>query len=136
MYDQETQRESLDLLPLHSSQHDLVLRRQGQTSSQQENFMFVSHQTRICSPAELDCVREIKVGGDECLELCQGTVLDVDRISSTLNKEALAEMIAQYERFKYPQYDNIMFPPAMTGNLEHGQFDFNFLYQNWSLAAS
>ena len=96
LYDQETQRESLDLLPLHSSQHDLILWRQGQTSSQQENFMFVSHQTRICSPAELDCVREIKVGSDECLELCQGTVLDVGRISSALNKEALAEMIAQY----------------------------------------
>ena len=72
-------------------------------------------QTRTCSSIELDCVNEQNIDGDDCLEHCEGTIVDVVKLSSSLNKEALAEIISDYERFKYPYSANLTYPEEMKG---------------------
>ena len=79
-------------------------------------------QTKICSPAELDCVAQIDVAAEDCLEHCAGLVVDVGKLPSGLNQEALAKIISDYEKFKYPFYSNLTYPVAMKGNEKNIKF--------------
>ena len=63
----------------------------------------------------MDCVAEQNIDADNCLEHCEGTIVDVVKLSSSLNKEALAEIISDYERFKYPYSANLTYPEEMKG---------------------
>ena len=73
-------------------------------------------QTKICSPTELDCVAQIEVAAEDCLEHCEGLVVDVGKLHSGLNQEELAEIISDYEKFKYPFFSNLTYPITMKGN--------------------
>ena len=73
-------------------------------------------QTKICSSAELDCVAQIDVAAEDCLEHCEGLVVDVGKLPSGLNQEALAEIISDYEKFKYPFFSDLTYPVSMKGN--------------------
>ena len=70
---------------------------------------------RVCSPLELDSIAGLTVGGEECLERCQGPIIDVEREPSLKNEEALAGLLAKYENIKYPQHNNVTYPSAMKG---------------------
>ena len=71
---------------------------------------------RVCSPLELDSVAGVTVGGgEECLERCEGPIVDVERLPSTKNEEGLAGLLALYENIKYPHHKNIRYPTAMKG---------------------
>ena len=79
---------------------------------------------RVCSPLELDSIAGLTVGGEECLERCQGPIVDVERLPSLKNEEALAGLLSQYENIKYPHHNNITYPFAMKG--EGGNKDLGF----------
>ena len=70
---------------------------------------------RLCSPSELDGAAGVTIGGEECLERCQGPIIDVEREPSLKNEEAVAGLVAQYENIKYPHHNNITLPFAMKG---------------------
>ena len=70
---------------------------------------------KTCSTTELDCVAGLEVAEDQCLENCEGIIVDVGRLQS--EKEGLAEMISDYENFKYPHSANLSYPSTMKGNL-------------------
>ena len=81
-------------------------------------------QLRLCSPLELDNIAGITGGAGECLERCQGPIVDVERLPSLKNEEALAGLLSQYENIKYPHHNNITYPFAMKG--EGGNKDLGF----------
>ena len=70
---------------------------------------------RLCSSPELDSIAGLTVGGEECLERCEGPIVDVERLPSTKNEEGLAGLLALYENIKYPHHNNISYPTAMKG---------------------
>ena len=67
--------------------------------------------TPTCTPAGLDCVAGLEVPPAQCLESCEGPVVDAGRLQS--QREALAEIISDYENFKYPP--NLTYPTTMKG---------------------
>ena len=71
--------------------------------------MFI--QTKTCSNTELDCIADLEIAADDCLENCEGIIVDVSRLHS--EKEGLAEIISDYEKFKYPY--NLTYPRTMKG---------------------
>ena len=73
----------------------------------------------MCSPPELDSIAGLAVGGEECLERCQGPIVDVERLPSVKNEEALAGLLSQYENIKYPHHNNITYPFAMKGGVNN-----------------
>ena len=73
-------------------------------------------QMRTCSPQDLDCVHNVSVDGDTCLERCQGTIADVIKLNNPVNVEALQETLQQYERYKLPHSVNLTYPSSMKGN--------------------
>ena len=70
--------------------------------------------TKTCSSTELDCIADLEIATDDCLENCEGIIVDVGRLQS--EKEDLAEMISDYEKFKYPHSANLTYPSTMKGN--------------------
>ena len=71
-------------------------------------------QTKTCSTTELDCIADLGIAADDCLENCEGIIVDVSRLHS--EKEELDEIISDYEEFKYPHSANLTYPKRMKGN--------------------
>ena len=63
----------------------------------------------------MDCVSDQDIDGDNCLEHCDGPIVDVVKLSSSLNEDALAEIISDYEKFKYPYSANLTYTEEMKG---------------------
>ena len=83
--------------------------------------MQVTHERTIqktCSSTELDCVSEQDIEADDCLENCEGPIVEVFKLSSSLNEQGLAKIISDYERFKYPYSSNLTYPVEMNGKVE------------------
>ena len=53
------------------------------------------------------------VGEADCLEQCEGTVMDVLKVDGERDLEGMAKFIEDYERYKYPDWDNITYPEGM-----------------------
>ena len=66
---------------------------------------------------------EVTVGGEECLERCEGSIVDVERLPSIKNEEGLAGLLALYENIKYPHHNNISYPTAMRGEVDDDDDD-------------
>ena len=59
----------------------------------------------ICSAQDLDCVNQIVVDTEDCLEQCEGTIVDYSKISSIPNEEGWTNVLHQYEEHKH--YEDI-----------------------------
>ena len=66
----------------------------------------------------MDCVVDQYIEADNCLEHCEGTIVDVVKLSSSLNELELAGIISDYEKFKYPYSGNLTYPVKMNGKVE------------------
>ena len=85
-------------------------------------------QLRLCSPPELDNIAGITGGAGECLERCQGPIVDVERLPSLKNEEALAGLLSQYENIKYPLKNNITYPFAMKGGKDERELECSVIF--------
>ena len=73
------------------------------------------HQVPLCSASDLHCVERQTAGKDSCLERCQGTLLEVERLETSKDEEGLAQIMADYEEFKNPDNLQLVYPNAMRG---------------------
>ena len=67
----------------------------------------------VCTPVGLDCVQEVRVEEDDCVERCQGTIMDAVRFNSKRDMEGTRLFQNEYEKYKFPY--NISYPSAMAG---------------------
>ena len=44
---------------------------------------------------------------EECPELCEGTITEVETLTSARTGEGWDTVLAEYEKYKYPYYHNI-----------------------------
>ena len=73
-------------------------------------------QVPLCSPKDLDCVNKIKVRNEECLERCEGTIMDVERVDTELDTEGLAQLMKDYDQYyKNKDFSQIVLPDIMKG---------------------
>ena len=72
------------------------------------NFDWNDQQIRTCSPEDLDCVESLSaVDTEDCLERCEGTIMDVTRLSSVREETVMDSFIREYELYKHQQYNNL-----------------------------
>ena len=69
----------------------------------------------MCGPPGVDCVEAVEVPEEECPELCEGTITQVETLASPRSEEGWGPVLAQYEKYKYPHSDNITLPWPMKG---------------------
>ena len=68
------------------------------------------------------------VGEADCLEQCEGTVVDVQRLDGVRDEEGMAKFIRDYERYKYPDWDNLTYPEGMKSKRLFVFIIYIFLY--------
>ena len=72
---------------------------------------------RICSPSQLECVEGVQVDQeDQCLENCQGTIVEVQKVNSFINQDSLTQYLADLEKYKFPEGTNLSFLYDMKSN--------------------
>ena len=69
----------------------------------------------MCGPPGLDCVEAVVVPEEECPELCEGTITELETLSSPRPEEGWDPVLAEYEKYKYQHSDNITLPWGMKG---------------------
>ena len=67
------------------------------------------------------------VGEADCLEQCEGTVMDVLKVNGERDLEGMAKFIEDYERYKYPDWDNITYPEGMKSKKLFVSIIYTFL---------
>ena len=70
----------------------------------------------ICSSKQLDCVNSLVVDTQDCLEHCEGTIADVNKLNNVKNEDGLKKMIEDYEIFKFSDSANLSYPKNGHGN--------------------
>ena len=67
-----------------------------------------SYQIRTCSPEDLDCVETLPaVDTEDCLERCEGTIMDVTKMGSVREETLMASFTKEYQLYKHQQSDNL-----------------------------
>ena len=61
-------------------------------------------------------MRELKVDAKNCLEHCEGSIVDVNKLSHSINFEAIQTIVQEYENYKRSDSLNLTFPSSMEGN--------------------
>ena len=73
-------------------------------------------QSDPCTPSQLDCVESVTVGREECLERCQGIILEAETLPTSLrDDDGLAQFLADYENYKNPNFSKFDYPDAISG---------------------
>ena len=64
----------------------------------------------------MDCVNSLDVDTEGCLERCEGTIADVDRLNIDKNEAGLETLLRDYERFKLSVF-NLTYPSVGHGTV-------------------
>ena len=78
-------------------------------------------QSPVCGPSGLACVEAVMAGRvpeEECLERCEGTITEVEKLHSARSEEGWDLVLAEYEKYKYPHSPNISLPFGMKKGKE------------------
>ena len=68
---------------------------------------------RTCSSEDLACVERLSAGEREaedtgdCLERCEGTIVEVTKLESAREETVMDSFIREYQRYKHPLSDNL-----------------------------
>ena len=63
---------------------------------------------RTCSSEDLACVERFSPEDTEdCLERCEGTIVDVTKLGTVKEEEVLARFITEYEQYKHHLSPNL-----------------------------
>ena len=54
---------------------------------------------------------------EDCLELCEGTIADVDRLNIDKNEDGLKTILQDYERYKFSESINLTYPSVGHGTI-------------------
>ena len=60
-------------------------------------------------------MEKIGVPEEECLEKCEGFIMEAEKTETIREEEVLAEFLTDYENYKFPDGSNISFPHSMRG---------------------
>ena len=59
-------------------------------------------------------MEKIGVPEEECLEKCEGLIMEAEKTETIREEEVLAEFLTDYENYKFPDGSNLSFPQSMT----------------------
>ena len=67
-----------------------------------------SYQIRTCNSVDLVCVESLPaVNTEDCLELCEGTIVDVTKLASVREETVMDSFIREYELYKHLHSNNL-----------------------------
>ena len=76
-----------------------------------------SSQVRVCSPKDLDCLESIQTAGSDCLERCDGLIVDALDQNKAKDNSKIENLLADYENYKFPNKSTVPFPYSLHGKM-------------------
>ena len=74
-------------------------------------------QVSICSSEDLDCVESVKIDSNDCLERCDGIIVDAIDENKPKDNSKIKQILAQYENYKFPNKSEVPFPFSLNGKI-------------------
>ena len=78
--------------------------------------MFYS-QVAVCSSEHLDCVESVKIDNKECIERCDGIIVDAINQNRPKDNSKIEQLLADYENYKFPNKTDVPFPYKLSGKI-------------------
>ena len=68
------------------------------------NIMPFEHNSKVavCSSEDLDCVESIQIDSNDCIERCDGIIVDAINQNKPKDLSKIGELLKDYENYKFP----------------------------------
>ena len=76
--------------------------------------MFCS-KVAVCSSEDLDCVEAVKIESKECIERCDGIIVDAINQNKPKDNSKIKQLLNEYENYKFPNKTDVPFPFSLNG---------------------
>ena len=61
----------------------------------------------VCSSEDLDCVESIQIDSNDCIERCDGIIVDSYKENKQNDLSRIKELLVEYENYKLPNKSEI-----------------------------
>ena len=78
--------------------------------------MFCS-KVAVCSSEDLDCVESVKIDSKECIERCDGIIVDAINQNKPKDNSKIKQLLNEYENYKFPNKTDVPFPFSLNGKI-------------------
>ena len=67
----------------------------------------------VCSSEDLDCVESIKIDSNDCIERCDGIIVDAYKQNKQKDYSKIQNLLKDYENYKFPNNTDVPFPSSL-----------------------
>ena len=75
----------------------------------------ISSKVSVCSSEDLDCVESIQIDSNDCIERCDGIIVDAINQNKPKDNSKIQELLMEYENHKFPNNTDVPFPFSLNG---------------------
>ena len=72
-------------------------------------------QVAVCSSEDLECVESVKINRKECIERCDGIIVDAINQNKQKDNSKIEQLLVEYENYKFPNKNDVPFPFSLNG---------------------
>ena len=69
----------------------------------------------MCGPKDLDCVESVQTVGGDCIERCDGLIVDANNQNKLKDNTKLDKLLTEYEDYKFPNKSSVPIPYFLNG---------------------
>ena len=67
----------------------------------------------VCSSEDLDCVESIQIDSNDCIERCDGIIVDAYKQNKQKDYSKIQNLLKDYENYKFPNNTDVPFPSSL-----------------------
>ena len=71
----------------------------------------------VCSSEDLDCVESVEINSKECIERCDGIIVDAINQNKPKDNSKIEQLLIEYENYKFPNKSDVPFPFSLNGKI-------------------
>ena len=71
----------------------------------------------VCSSEDLDCVESVEIDSKECIERCDGIIVDAINQNKPKDNSKIEQLLKEYENYKFPNKTYVPFPFSLNGKI-------------------
>ena len=71
----------------------------------------------VCSSEDLECVESVKIDSQECIERCDGIIVDAINQNKPKDNSKIEQLLKEYENYKFPNKTDVPFPFSLNSKI-------------------
>ena len=81
------------------------------------HFNMFCSKVPVCSSEDLDCVESVEIDSKDCIERCDGIIVDAINQNKPKDNSKIEQLLKEYEFYKFPNKSDIPFPSSLNGKI-------------------